>query len=93
MPLTKEQKALERKAARVASNPKRPVLSTDEQLDVYSKARVVLRLQAPTNLLDQTERETLRKHQVHQIEQFVTCLEENLVNEYGKCLIALYSAD
>lgn len=91
--LTKERKTLERKAEKVALNAKRPVLNAEEQLDVFSKSRLVLRLKAPTNLLDPTERETLRKHQTHQIEQFVQLLEESLVNEYGKCLIALYSCD
>jgi hypothetical protein len=90
---TKEQKALEKKAERIALNPKRPVLTASEQLDQFAKARLVLRLKAPSDIFDHTERETLRKKQVHQIEQFISCLEENLVNEFGSCLVCVYSCE
>lgn len=91
--LTKERKTLERKAEKVALNPRRPVLTAEQQLEVFEKSRLVLRLKAPTNLLDPTERDTLRKHQTHQIEQFVQLLDESLVNEYGKTMIVLYSCE
>lgn len=89
--MTNEQKKLARKAERIALNSKRPVLTPEEQLDVFARARLVLRLKSPENPFDKEERTALRTHQVKQIEQFVTCLEENAVNEFGRILVAIYS--
>ena len=91
---TNKQNALERRAERVALNPKRPVLSKEEVIDViFAKARLVLHLKAPNNILDQQETTALKKRQTVQIEQFVKLLEECLVNEFGSCTIAVYSSE
>jgi len=91
---TNKQNALERKAERVALNPKRPILTKEEVLEiVFAKARLVLRLKAPNNILDYAEITALRKRQTVQIEQFVKLLEECLVNELGSCTIAVYSSE
>lgn len=91
---TNKQNALERKAERIALNPKRPVLTKDEVLEiVFAKARLVLRLKAPNNILDYAEMTALRKRQTAQIEQFVKLLEECLVNELGSVTLAVYSSE
>jgi len=91
---TNKQNALERKAERVALNPKRPILTKEEVLEiVFAKARLVLRLKAPNSILDYAEITALRKRQTVQIEQFVKLLEECLVNELGSCTIAVYSSE
>ena len=91
---TNKTNALERKAERVALNPKRPILTKAEALEiVFAKARLVLRLTAPNNILDHAEMTALRKRQTVQIEQFVKLLEECLVNELGSCTIAVYSSE
>jgi hypothetical protein len=91
---TNKQNALERRAERVALNPKRPVLTKEEVIDiVFAKARLVLRLRAPNNILDANELSALRKKQTYQIEQFVQLLEECLVNEIGAVTIAVYSTE
>jgi len=91
--LSKEQKALEKKAERVALNPKRAVLTKSEQLDVFNRARLVLRLKAPSDLFDHESNEQLRKQQSHKIEDFSHLLHENLVTEFGTVLIAVYSCE
>jgi len=91
---TNKQNALDRRADRVALNPKRPILTKEEVIDViFAKARLVLRLKAPSNILDHQEMTVLRKRQTAQIEQFVKLLEECLVNELGSCTIAVYSSE
>jgi hypothetical protein len=90
---TNKQNALERRAERVALNPRRPVLTKEEVIDIFAKARLVLRLRAPSNILDANEMKELRKRQTYQIEQFVQLLEECLVNELGTAVIAVYSTE
>jgi hypothetical protein len=91
---TNKQNALERRAERVALNPKRPVLTKEEVIDiVFAKARLVLRLRAPNNILDSSEFSALRKKQTYQIEQFAQLLEECLVNEFGSVTIAVYATE
>jgi hypothetical protein len=91
---TKKQNALERKAERIALNPKRPILTKEEVLEiVFAKARLVLRLKAPNDILDHAEFVALRKRQTAQIEQFVNLLEECLVNELGSVTVAVYASE
>jgi hypothetical protein len=84
---------LEQSASRLQLNPKRPVIAKLEQVEeIFSKARLVLRLGSPNDVFDIKEFESLRKEQAMRIQQFAELLEEMLVNEYGVCLVAVYSA-
>jgi hypothetical protein len=47
---TKEENALMRKIEKVASNPKRPALTKEEQLELFQKSRLCLYLAAPSDL-------------------------------------------
>jgi hypothetical protein len=85
--------ALEQSTHRIQLNPNRPVIAKLEQVEeIFSKARLVLRLGSPNNIFDIKEYESLRKEQAMRIKQFAELLEEMLVNEYGVCLVAVYSA-
>ena len=91
---TNKKTVLERKIERVALNPKRPILTKEEILDVvFAKARLVLRLHAPENILDYAEMKALRKKQTNQIEQFVELLEEYLVTDLNAVTIAVYASE
>jgi len=93
MNLSKEDKAMMRKAERISNNPKRPVLDRNAQLELFAQSRLYLYLVAPANAYDDEELETLRKHQTKRIEQFVHLLHETLVNERGRCLITVHSCE
>ncbi len=85
---------LEREIERVALNPKRPILTKEEILEiVFAKSRLVLRLQAPENIHDFTEMKALRKKQTKKIEQFVQILEEYLVTDLNAVTIAVYASE
>jgi hypothetical protein len=88
---TKEENALMRKIEKVASNPKRPALTKEEQLDLYQKSRLCLYLAAPSELFENEETENLRKHQLQRIDAFLNLLHEMLITDFGKCLISVHS--
>lgn len=84
---------LEQSTHRLQLNPERPLITKLEQVEeIFSKARLVLRLGSPNDVFDIKEFESLRKEQAMRIKQFAELLEEMLVNEYGVCLVAVYSA-
>jgi hypothetical protein len=84
---------LEQCTHRLQLNPERPVITKLEHVEeIFSKARLVLRLGSPNDIFDIEEFESLRKKQAMRIKQFAELLEEMLVNEYGVCLVAVYSA-
>ena len=93
MPETQKRIALLRKAESISLNPRSHCLTTDEQLEVFDKARLPLVLRAPDNVRDDEEMKRLRKRQVQKIKDFIELLELYLVNEHGKCLIAVYSCE
>ena len=90
---THKRIALMRKAENIALNPRSYCLTTDEQLEVFDKARLPLVLRAPDNVFDDEELKRLRKRQTQKIKEFIELLELYLVNENGKCLIAVYSCE
>lgn len=89
----KEARMLERKAEKVAINPKRAVLTKSEQLDVFARARLALVLRAPKDAFDQKEFELLRKQQAQRIRDFADLLEQTAVTEFGSLLIAVYPCE
>lgn len=93
MPETQKRIALLRKAENISLNPRSHCLTTEEQLEVFDKARLPLVLRAPDNVFDDEEMKRLRKRQVQKIKDFIELLELYLVNEHGKCLIAVYSCE
>ncbi len=91
--LNKEARMLERKAEKIAINPKRAVLTKSEQLDVFARARLALVLRAPKDVYDQKEFELLRKQQAQRIRDFADLLEQTAVSEFGSLLIAVYPCE
>lgn len=88
---TKEENALMRKIEKVASSPKRPALTKEEQLELFQKSRLCLYLAAPSDLYDDDETENLRKHQLQRIDSFLNLLHEMLLIDHGRCLISVHS--
>ena len=78
------------RSQKVCLNPKRPVLTKAQQIDVFDTARLVLRLSAPKDFFDAEENEQLRKQQTQKIKDFTELLHEHLVTEFGSVLIAVY---
>lgn len=78
------------KLEKVALNPHRPVLTPEQQIEVFNTARLVLRLSAPKDLFDADTNEQLRKQQTQKIKDFADLLHEHLVTELGSVIIAVY---
>jgi len=90
---TTHHNKLLKKLETVASNPIRKVLTKNEQLEVASNARLILRLNAPIDIFDEDANNQLMRNQSDKIKQFCDLLHENLVTEYGCALIAIYSCE
>lgn len=78
------------KLEKVTLNPRRPVLTLEQQIEVFDTARLVLRLAAPRDIFDATANEQLRKQQTQRIKDFADLLHEHLVTEFGTVIIAVY---
>jgi hypothetical protein len=85
------ENALMRKIAKVASNPKRPALTKEAQLELFKNSRLCLYLTAPNDLYDDEERANLRKHQLQRIDSFLNILHEMLIIDHGKCMVTVHS--
>jgi len=88
---TNAENALMRKIAKVASNPKRPALTKEAQLELFKNSRLCLYLTAPNDLYDDEETANLRKHQLQRIDAFLNILHEMLIIDHGKCMVTVHS--